>query len=117
MKRNPVMPYALIAVLGITLMIVISFVGLNQMTSEDGEGGGEQQEATTNPEEIYQQNCASCHGGDLSGQVGPSLQQVGGSLSKDEIANIIQNGKGSMPPQNLGNEQVDAIASWLSEKK
>ncbi len=119
MKRNPVMPYALIAVLGLTLMIVISFVGLNQMDQVNGDGGEEKEEeaATTDPEKIYSQNCASCHGSDLSGQVGPSLQKVGSKLSKDEITDIIKNGKGSMPPQQLGNEQVSAIATWLSEKK
>lgn len=122
MKRNPVMPYALIAVLGITLMIVISFVGLNQMDQVKGDGEGKdgeksEEQATTDPEKIYEQNCLSCHGSDLSGQVGPSLQKVGSKLSKDDIANIIKNGKGSMPPQQLGNEQVSAIATWLSEKK
>jgi len=116
------MPYALIAVLGLTLMIVISFVGLNQMDQVNGDGEGEdgeksEEQATTDPEKIYEQNCLSCHGSDLSGQVGPSLETIGDKLSEDEIADIIKNGKGSMPAQQLGDEQVSAITSWLSEKK
>ncbi|KGX93597.1 cytochrome C551 [Pontibacillus halophilus JSM 076056 = DSM 19796] len=127
MKRNPVLPYALIGVLGITVMIVMSFVGLNQaeqageegeakqeQTEGNGEGGGE---TAGDPEAIYQNNCASCHGGDLSGGFGPALQQVGGSYSADEIANIITNGKGQMPPQNLDESQTQTVAEWLAEKK
>ncbi|GGD04614.1 cytochrome c550 [Pontibacillus salipaludis] len=127
MKRNPVMPYALIAVLGITLMIIIGFVGLNQMDQaeegKEGEGektaqeGGSGDAGAANPEEIYSQTCAGCHGQDLSGQVGPNLQTIGSKLSKEDIKGIIQNGQGGMPAQNLNAEKTEAVAKWLSEKK
>ncbi|KGX85323.1 cytochrome c550 [Pontibacillus marinus] len=123
MKRNPVMPYALIAVLGLTLMIVISFVGLNQMDQVKGDHGGEKKEeeaATTDPEKIYSQNCASCHGSDLSGQVGPSLKTIGSKYSKEEIQGIIEDGKGSAMPAfkgKLKSEQIKSLTNWLSEKK
>lgn len=130
MKRNPVMPYALIAVLGLTLMIVIAFVGLNQM-DQAGEGhGGEEQSASeggeggsssADPEQIYSQNCASCHGADLSGTAGPSLKTIGSSLSKDEIVKTITNGvQGTAMPAfegQLKEGQIDSLATWLSKKK
>lgn len=76
MKKNPIVPYAVIAVLGILAMVILSGVGLNQMDEvqdqddnqeEQGQGNGEGAADVTNPEEIFSQMCASCHGADLSG--------------------------------------------------
>ncbi|MFU0791447.1 cytochrome c550 [Cerasibacillus sp. JNUCC 74] len=125
MKRNPVVPYALIAILGILAVIVISFVGLNQREDikKAEEGGGEQTEksqegeTSDDPEAIYESNCSSCHGADLSGGAGPDLTQVGSKLSKDEVQNIIINGKGQMPPGLATEAEAEVLAEWLAEKK
>lgn len=121
MKRNPVMPYALIAVLGIVLMIVIAFTGLNQMDEVRKDGEGEKtEEVTTDPEKIYKQNCAGCHGSDLSGQVGPGLKTIGSQYSVEELKGIIKNGKGSAMPAFQGKlkpEQINSLSEWLGEKK
>src|SRR5699024_9910831 len=98
MKKNPVIPYALIAALGIVLVIVISIVGINQReamenadededTEQQSDEGEDQAEGgdTDDPDAIFEENCASCHGDDLSGDMGPNLQEVGGRLSQDEI--------------------------------
>lgn len=71
------------------------------------------------PEAIYQKNCMNCHGGKLQGGVGPGLTNIGGQLSKDEIQNILENGKGRMPAQKsyIKAEDLDKLATWLSEKK
>ena len=68
-------------------------------------------------EEVYQANCAACHGADLSGGAGPDLTQVGSNYSADEIADIVTNGKGSMPAQNVTGADLDALTSWLAEKQ
>ncbi|NBJ68543.1 MULTISPECIES: cytochrome c550 [Clostridia] len=125
MKRNPVIPYALIAILGILAVIVISVVGLGQRDDiqQAAEGGGEKteesQEGETadDPEAIYETNCASCHGGDLSGGMGPDLTQVGSKLSKDEIQNIIINGQGQMPAGMANEAEAQVLAEWLAEKQ
>ncbi|GGB29149.1 c-type cytochrome [Virgibacillus dakarensis] len=127
MKKNPVIPYALIAVIGIALVIVISIVGIDQREAiqKAEEGGDTQQSAedkgegasTDDPEAIFENTCASCHGADLSGGMGPNLQKVGGKLSKDEIKNTILNGKGQMPAGLVPDDQAEALAKWLSEKK
>lgn len=124
MKRNPVIPYALIAVTGILLVIILSFVGVGQQEAikEAEEGGGEKKEqtegGTTDPEAIFQSNCASCHGADLSGGVGPDLTKVGATYSKEEIKDIIINGKGTgMPAGLVPAPQAEALAKWLAEKK
>ncbi|TMN21346.1 cytochrome c551 [Lentibacillus cibarius] len=81
------------------------------------EPAGENGESTAAAEEIFQNNCASCHGGDLSGGAGPDLREVGSDYSSDEIVDIIQNGKDGMPPQDVSDEDAQALASWLAEKK
>ncbi|WP_270179314.1 cytochrome c550 [Alkalihalobacillus sp. CinArs1] len=119
MKKNPLIPFAWTAVIGFILIIGVSFWAMQQGGEEEASGGKEGQKAeAAAPEEIYSQNCASCHGGDLGGQVGPALNAVGSKLSKDEILDIINNGKGSgMPAGLIQGEQAEAVAQWLSEKK
>ncbi|WP_213422283.1 cytochrome c551 [Bhargavaea massiliensis] len=70
------------------------------------------------PEQVVQQKCISCHGENLEGQGNfPALNDVGSRLSKDEIHDIIENGKGAMPGGLVQGEELDAVAQWLSEKK
>lgn len=68
-------------------------------------------------EEVYQANCAACHGADLSGGAGPELTAVGSTYSAEEIADIVTNGKGNMPAQNVAGEDLDALSSWLAEQQ
>ncbi|QHS22784.1 cytochrome c [Virgibacillus sp. MSP4-1] len=128
MKKNPVIPFGIIAVLGIVAMIILSGVGVNQMdeagkgekgdsTEQQAEGGGETTDAK--PEDIFQNTCASCHGADLAGTgAAPSLQTVGSKYSASEIEEIINNGTdGGMPGGLVKPEQATKIAEWLAEKK
>ncbi|AUJ23271.1 MULTISPECIES: cytochrome c551 [Virgibacillus] len=71
----------------------------------------------TAAEEVYQDNCLSCHGADLSGGNAPALTDVGSKYSSDEIADIIKNGKGSMPAGMAKGDDVQLLADWLAEKK
>ncbi|MFA8439580.1 cytochrome c550 [Pueribacillus sp. YX66] len=114
MTRNPVIPYLIIGIAGILLVIILSSVGITQMNKE--AGGGEEELAS--PEEIYEQNCASCHGGNLEGNSAPALDKVGSSLSEEEIADIIQNGKGAgMPAGLVTGEAQQLLSEWLAEHK
>lgn len=125
MKKNPVIPYAIIAVVGVLAIIIISFIGVNQRdTIQQAEEGGEQTaeegEVSTDPEEIYSANCSACHGADLSGGAGPELAKIGSSHSVDEITEIIRNGTDAgMPPfgGSLAPEELELLANWLSEKQ
>lgn len=83
-------------------------------TEESTEGGTVD---TAAAEELFESNCASCHGGDLSGGMGPDLTKVGSDHSPDEIKDIIQNGQGQMPAQDLPDEDATTLSDWLSEKK
>ncbi|TSB47687.1 c-type cytochrome [Alkalicoccobacillus porphyridii] len=63
-------------------------------------------------EETYIASCIRCHGGDLSGQSGPSL--IDNGFTPDEIQEILRNGQGTMPPINLQDEEAENLAKWLS---
>ncbi|MGG1559676.1 MULTISPECIES: cytochrome c551 [Geobacillus] len=89
--------------------------GDNAGEKNDGSNGGGDTAAAA--EQIFKQNCASCHGQDLSGGVGPNLQKVGSKYSKDEIKNIIANGRGAMPAGIIKGEDADKVAEWLAAKK
>lgn len=119
MRKNPVLPYAIIALLGVLAVVIISFVGIGQRDdlANEGQNGEETQEGETagSEEEIFQANCAACHGADLSGGAGPDLTQVGSKYSAEEIAEIIQEGLGSMPGGLVQGEEQTALAEWLSE--
>jgi menaquinol-cytochrome c reductase cytochrome b/c subunit len=72
---------------------------------------------------VYQKaTCVMCHGTDLKGSV--SLLGVGDKYSKDEIMDIIKNGKGSMGAQydaniaqGLTDADLNSLAEWLSKQK
>ncbi|MGA9289504.1 MAG: cytochrome c [Anaerobacillus sp.] len=89
-------------------------------SEQSAEGGGEEggDSAGGEADKIFAQNCASCHGDNLEGAVGPSLKAVGGKYSKDEILGIIKNGKsGGMPAGVIQGKEAEMVATWLSEKK
>src|SRR5690625_2118334 len=94
--------------------------GANDNASDTDNAATEEDGGTTDSakgEEVFQKNCASCHGDDLSGGAGPSLETVGADLSVDDIKNIIENGQGSMPPGLVSGDDQDAVAEWLATHK
>ncbi|BBP92576.1 hypothetical protein BsIDN1_61940 [Bacillus safensis] len=57
-------------------------------------------------------------GKDLSGGGGPSLKEVGKKYNESQIADIAQNGKGSMPSGMVDEKQAkEKSKKWLAEKK
>jgi mono/diheme cytochrome c family protein len=112
-------------------LICVAFIGFltacgggddetEQDTTTTEEQAGDEQEQTAdagNGEALFQQSCSSCHGGDLKSGGAPDLDKIGSQYSKDEILNIIENGKGGMPAGLLKGDDAAAVASWLAEKK
>ena len=119
--RNHILPFGIIAIVGIFAAIIVFYIGVHQrediqLAEENGgEEVVEEGETADDPEAIFANSCASCHGQDLSGGAGPELTSVGSKLSADEIKEIIVNGVGTMPGGLVGNEEADVLAEWLSE--
>lgn len=115
MSKNPVVPYILIFALGLGLIFFMSLYGLEQkaeIASEGEEGNTEDvADVAEFDADVAVGKCVACHGGDLTGGGGPSLHGL--SMSKEEIVEILKNGKGMMPGNLLPAEHVDQMADYL----
>ena len=91
----------------------IIYVNANEMAwmaalaPNEGENG---------PKGLYMSQCSVCHGEKRTGSPPaiPSLVDVGDRLSEEQIAKLIQNGKGRMQGfPNLKEDQIDALIEFL----
>ena len=133
MNKTPIIPFLLIIFLGVGLVFLLSSQGANQeeegeevATEEESEGGGEEgseeggdgaSSGDVDAEGIAQNSCASCHGEDFSGGMGPAL--AGTSLGEDEFTDIVRNGQGSMPAfdeSQVSDEEMTALYEFFSEQ-
>lgn len=79
---------------------------------------GKETASTGDAQKIYNQKCSSCHGDNLEGKVGPKIADAGSRYSKDQILDILKNGKsGGMPAGLISGDDADKVATWLSNKK
>ena len=64
---------------------------------------------------LYAQNCAACHGANLSGAATvPGLMNITGKMSPAEIRTVILEGKGEMPGfRQLKAEEVDQLVAFV----
>lgn len=79
-------------------------------TNENAADNGEYDLA--NGEEMYEGNCASCHGGDLEGGSGPGIE----GLSHDEVLTAIQEGPGSMQADIVEGDDAEDVAAWVADQ-
>ncbi|MFP7255421.1 hypothetical protein CHH91_14300 [Virgibacillus sp. 7505] len=79
---------------------------------------GSSDDTAGTPQEAYENNCAMCHGQDLSGgNGGPPLDNLGSTYTKEELVDIMENGKGGMPAGQAEGEEAEKIAEWLLEQQ
>ena len=71
--------------------------------------------------ELYSQFCARCHGGDLSGGIGPPLGVGSGLSERDDafVTDTIRGGRGRMPAfgSTLSDEQIARVVEFLREEQ
>jgi mono/diheme cytochrome c family protein len=85
-------------------------------TTETGET--ETQVADAEGEQLFTENCSSCHtlaAADASGQVGPNLDDA--QPSETAVAAKVKAGGGGMPAfeGQLSEEQITALAAYVAE--
>lgn len=111
MGKNPIVPFLLIMGLGIGLIFFMSLYGLDQKKQiADGEANEPDAVEEFDPE-VAQGKCIACHGDDLKDGSAPAL--AGTDLSKDELVDIIKNGKGDGMPGGLLPNQEAEMADYI----
>jgi mono/diheme cytochrome c family protein len=79
----------------------------------------EQQDGGTSPlgQELWEASCAKCHGLDGEGGYGPRI--AGSELIEDAdaIAQLLQRGRGQMPPvgRDWSDTEIDAVNDYLEQ--
>ncbi|WP_096436991.1 c-type cytochrome [Alteribacter populi] len=112
-----------VAMLGTVLVLGACGAGDDDTTpiEEDGEEAVEEADEETTEtsgevdlaagEELYEKNCLSCHGGDMSGASGPDIR----GNSQDEVIAAIDEGPGGMPADLVSGEDAENVAAWVTE--
>jgi cytochrome c551 len=81
-----------------------------------GCGSNEPETASSDPEVLYEQACAACHGGNLQGAASPPVTNMTSKYTAEEVKAIIVDGKGMMPGDTLSEEQAGIVTEWLMGK-
>ena len=110
---------------GLSLVLVLGACGGDNEETDDGateeesrEEGADEGASTSDvdAEGVAQSSCASCHGEDFSGGMGPALE--GTSLSEEEFTDTVRNGQNSMPAfseDQVSDEELTAMYDMWSE--
>ncbi len=99
-----------------TVLVLGACGGDDGGSEEPADNGGETADASE-AEGIFKENCASCHGDDLSGGSGPDLTSIGDSMSEDEIESQIEEGGEGMPADLIEGDDKTTVANWLADMK
>lgn len=84
---------------------------------DGGDSGGGATTAAADGQQLFVDNCGSCHtlgAAGTTGSIGPSLDGAG--LSADGVSAIVSSGSGTMPSfgDSLDQAQIDAIAQYVA---
>ncbi|MFZ5551747.1 MAG: c-type cytochrome [Bacteroidota bacterium] len=76
-------------------------------------------DGTPNGQQIYEDNCSICHGGDGKLGVNGAKDLAASTMSKEEALAIIAEGKGKMTPfkELLDEKQREAVAEYIQTLK
>jgi quinoprotein glucose dehydrogenase len=103
----------MVFVVGVNQVAMLKLVDVTKYTAGNRGGGG----GIATGAAVFQQNCAACHGADLTGAMpgAPSLVGVANRLADDAIRAIITGGRGQMRPfPDMPSTDLDAVIAFLT---
>lgn len=76
--------------------------------------GGDDDDDGPDGRGVYQERCASCHGGNGEGASGPTLAGVADRLTIDDHVAVVRDGRGEMPGWDgrLSDEEIEAVVDY-----
>ena len=93
-----------------------SDTGFQETSSEEGDSSEDTQHDDLDGAALYGQYCVPCHGEDARGvsNMGPDLQSA---LAYDDeyFVDVIRNGKGTMYPISVSQEEAYAIVNHIRD--
>lgn len=107
----------------IALLMVIGAYGLAEVSKKKRSQGTDITVDTSKSngsdlgKAVYEAKCSNCHGPQGNAGVAGAKDLTVTALSKEEIKAITKNGKGMMPPVELTEEQLDAVAEYVQSLK
>ncbi|MFD0869093.1 Cytochrome c551 [Chlamydia abortus] len=110
-------------VLGLSGLVYAVNQNATEIAKEKAEAEAPENNAPVDAEAaeaVYKKTCLSCHGGNLEGGAGPSLETVGAKLDRNKIRLKIMNGVSPMMPAfkgQLEDAEIANLAGWLAEHK
>lgn len=127
MNNNPAIPFLLIILLGIGLVFLLASYGADhqvdsnhaaeqEAAEETAEGEDGEESASTgdfDAEGFARDNCASCHGQDFTGGMGPTIL----GLDEEAFITAVREGPGNMPAfssDQISDEELEALASHFA---
>jgi len=101
----------------VTCLIIISYGFKNNNTVNiESDYQTFKKELKITGSELFQKNCAACHGVQLQGNLPtfPSLEKINQKLTKNEISNLLKTGRNLMPNfSHLSTLEHSAIIGYL----
>jgi mono/diheme cytochrome c family protein len=97
----------------LSLLMITASYGLAEVGKKKREKGTEVISTNINGKEIYEARCASCHGMDGKAGLSGAGDLSATAMSKEQIMDVIKNGKNTMPAVDITSEQSEAVAVYI----
>jgi cytochrome c551 len=94
------------------LLLVVASAVLVVTLAACGDDGGSS--GASSGEQLYRENCATCHATDGGGALGPGLKGIAERMPREQHVDIVVNGKGQMPAwkDQLSRQEIDAVVDY-----
>lgn len=97
----------------LSLLMITASYGIAEASKAKRKKGETVATTTIDGKTLYSQTCVSCHGEKGNTMFAGAADLTKTQLDVNAIKEIISNGKGTMLPIQVSNEQADAIANYV----